>query len=351
MITVLSVPYALAPVGVDAVGGAEVVLAQIDAALVERGHRSLLVAPRGSCVRGSLISTGALPGVLDEAARAAAIARTRQAILDAVRDCDVDVVHLHGLDFAEVMPPIDVPTLITLHLPVALYAPSALREWADRAQLVCVSSAQAADLPADLRARVAIIDNGVDLDRYRPRVRRKSRYLLTLGRICPEKNYVDALDAARRVNRPIVLAGEVHPYPSHVQHFDEDIASRLGRGARFVGKVTGVRKLRLIAGAHCLLVPSLVAETSSLVAIEALASGTPVVAYRAGALGAVVEDGRTGFVVTDVASMADAIERVGGLDRRDCRAAAERRFDLRRTTSQWIALLEALAARGRRHVA
>lgn len=343
MIAVLSVPYALAPVDVDAVGAAEVVLAQIDAALVERGHRSLVAAPRGSRVHGSLISTGALPGVLDDAARAAAVARTRGVILDAVRDCDIDVVHLHGLDIADVMPPVDVPILITLHLPVASYPPSVLRGWADRAQLACVSSAQADGLSADLRNRVAIIDNGVDLDRYRPRIRGKSRYLLTLGRICPETNYVAALDAARRVNRPIVLAGRVHPYASHVRHYEADIAPRLGRGARFVGEVSGARKLRLIAGAHCLLVPSTVAETSSLVAIEALASGTPVVAYRSGALGRVVEHGRTGFVVGDVASMAEAIERVGALDRGECRAAAERRFDLRHTTSQWIALLETLA--------
>lgn len=342
MIRVLSVPYALAPVGMDCAGGAEVVLAQIDRALVERGHRSLVVGPEGSRVAGTLLSTGPLPSLFDERTRAAVIERARRAIIDALAHFDVDVVHLHGLDFAEVVPPLDRPVLITLHMPIGFYSPDALLAWSKRAELACVSRSQASALPAPLEERAIVVENGVDLERYRPRPGAYD-YALTLGRICPEKNFPDAIDAAKRAHVPLLVAGQVHAYDSHERHFRDAILPRLGPGARFLGPVRGARKIRLLSGARCVLVPSLVQETSSLVALEALASGTPVIAYRAGALADIVEDGRTGFLVDDVASMAEAIANVGSLDRSACRESAERRFDLRRTTSAWISRLEALA--------
>lgn len=348
MITVLSVPYSLAPVAIDAIGGAEVVLAQIDRTLVAQGHRSIVVAPAGSRIAGSLISTGSLPEVLDERAHAIAIASMRRAITDALERFPVDVVHLHGLDFADVMPATEVPTLITLHLPIAMHDGAALGAWAERAQLACVSRSQADDLPPRLRDRVVVVENGVDLARYRPRTGAHA-YLLAMGRICPEKNFPAAIEAARRAGRGIVVAGSAHGYESHVRHLREAIASAVGPGVCAPGAIGGARKLRLLSGAHCLLVPSLVRETSSLVAMEALACGTPVIAFRAGALAEVVEHGRTGLVVDDVASMAEAITRVSAIDRRACRQRAEERFDARRSIERWIALLESIGAGGRQH--
>ena len=83
----------------------------------------------------------------------------------------------------------------------------------------------------------------------------------------------------------------------------------LDRDCRWIGAVGGRRKKRLLGQARCVLVPSKARETSSLVAMEAIAAGTPVIAYRAGALPDIVEDGRTGFIVDDVARMAAAIAR------------------------------------------
>ena len=348
MITVLSVAYSLGTVGLDEVGGAEVVLAQLDRALVERGHRSIVVAPQGSSVSGTLVATGALPAVLDDEARARAREATRRAIFRALERFDVDIVHLHGLDFADVMPRVGIPTVITLHLPVAFYPAGALLEWSARARLACVSRSQASDLPAPIRERAVIVENGVDLQRYRPRTAAHG-YAVAMGRVCPEKNYPAAIEAARRAGLPLVLAGRVHPFPSHVRNFEEAIAPALGDGVRFIGPIGGARKVRLLSGARCVLVPSTARETSSLVAMEALACGTPVIAYRAGALGDVVEDGRTGRIVEDVASMAAAIAGIGSIDRRACREAAEQRFDARRSCDRWIALLDSVARRRGRH--
>jgi CelD/BcsL family acetyltransferase involved in cellulose biosynthesis len=107
---------------------------------------------------------------------------------------------------------------------------------------------------------------------------------------------------------------------------------------RFVGPVGGAVKRGLLAGARCVLIPSRVDETSSLVAMEALASGTPVIAFRRGALPEIVEHGRTGFIVDPEEQMAEAIAAAGELRSADCRAAAEARFSAADMTRRYLGL-------------
>lgn len=340
-LTVVSVGYSLAPVSLDASGGAEVVLAGIDRALVARGDRSIVIAPPGSRVAGTLIETAAVPAEIDDAARDHAIDAVRAAIASVLDRYSVDVVHLHGLDFDRVIPS-GVRTLVTLHLPIDWYPPGAIARAAEAGAIACVSETQRADLPPALRARAHVIENGVDLARHRLRVR-KSGYALALGRICPEKGFALALDAAREAATPIVLAGTVHPYPSHREHFQRELVPRLGPGATWIGAIEGALKLQWLAGARCVVVPSLVRETSSLVAMEALASGAPVVALRSGALASIVEHGRTGWLADDVAGLAAGIRDAHRIDPRACRASAEARFDRARSTARWAELLRALA--------
>ena len=108
--------------------------------------------------------------------------------------------------------------------------------------------------------------------------------------------------------------------------------------------MVGPAKRRLLAAARCVLIPSLAPETSSLVAREALAAGTPVIAFPNGALPEAVTPGRTGFLVEDVPAMADAIRRAHIIDPEACRAHARARFDVRRTTAAYLDLYRRLAA-------
>lgn len=333
-LTVLLVGYPLARVGRDAVGGVEQIVTLLDEALIAAGHRSIVIAPEGSEVRGRLLPTPLPRGPFDEAKKRRAARWHRAMITRALCDFPIDVVHLHGVDFDRYLPEPGPPVLVTLHLPPPFYAPSIFRIERPATFLHGVSASHAAALPEDAFL-LPPIPNGVDLERARFQAH-KHRYAIALGRVCPEKGYHLALDAAARAGVPLLIGGSVYPYDAHERYFREAVAPRLGGGSRFLGPIGGARKRRLLAGARCLLVPSLVAETSSLVAMEALASGTPVVAFRRGALPEIVEHGVTGFLVNDVAEMADAIDAAVTIDPLACRRAAEQRFSAARMTLAYV---------------
>lgn len=341
-LTVLSVAYPFAAVGPDSVGGAEQVLSHLDGALVRAGHRSLVVAREGSKVAGDLFPVPAAPGPIDEDTRAAIHGRQRRAIETALRDNAVDLVHLHGIDFHRYLPPPGVPALVTVHLPPDWYPEDALRPARPRTYLHGVSQSQHARFPPGAPV-LPPIPNGVPVKALAA-CHAKRDFALCLGRICPEKGFHHALDAAKLAGSPLLLAGEVFPYPAHEDYFRTEIAPRLDRSRRFIGPVGFRRKRRLLTAARCLVVPSLAPETSSLVAMEALACGTPVVAFPAGALPELVEHGRTGFLAADEREMAGAIRAASGLSAEDCRAAARERFDLEGMAARYFDLYRQVAA-------
>ena len=344
MLTVLSVGYPAAPVGGDAVGGAEQVLAQLDRALVSRGHRSLVVACEGSNTEGILLPTPKPEGSLDRAKFEAIHERHRLTIEAALGHWPVDLIHLHGIDFPCYLPrSTEVPILATLHLPPAWYPPEVFHDRRPNVHIHCVSEAQQRACPPGAGLLPAI-RNGVAVEEFAGKGPDR-RGALALGRICPEKGFHLALDAAKRAGIPMVLAGEVFPYPAHVEYFEQEIKPRLDSERRFIGPVGFAQKRQLLASAECLLVPSLAPETSSLVAMEALASGTPVIAFPAGALPEIVEHGRTGFIVEDAKEMAAAIHSARSLDSEECRRAARERFCLRRTIDSYIELYHRLAGK------
>lgn len=339
-LSILSVAYPFAPVRMDPVGGAEQILARLDRALIDAGHRSTVIAAADSCVAGSLSAVPVAHGVIDATQRAHAYRAVRAAMSVVLAREPIDLVHLHGLDFFECLPPPGVPVLVTLHLPLELYPEATLRLPRPDTWLLPVSASQARSVPG--LPLLPPIENGVDIPPRKPHSRRG--YALALGRVCPEKNFADALDAACRADCPLLLAGRAYEYPEHQQYFAREIAPRLDRSRRWIGCVEGARKRRLLAGARCVLIPSRIAETSSLVAMEALAAGVPVIAYPAGALPDIIEDGRTGFIAADVSSMARAISAAPRIDPEVCRRTARERFSAQRMVQEYLALYARLAA-------
>lgn len=337
--TVLSVAFAFAPVGPGAVGGAEQILTELDGALTAAGNTSLVLACEGSQAAGTLFPTPLLGSDLyDENSRVWS-AKQRQACLDRIlSQHDVDLIHMHGLDFYEYKLPPDIPVLVTLHLPVSWYPQEIWTRHSGRIQFQCVSETQRRSCPPELRDSPVIL-NGVALPAC---MESKSDFAISLGRICPEKNQHEALVAGSLAGVRVLLGGQAFPYQDHRTYFYERIMPLLnGHDSmlhEFLGPIAPLRKQQLLGQARCLLHPTLAPETSSLVAMEALAAGTPVIAYPSGALPEIVDDGVTGFLVHNVEEMAIAIDHVDQIRPEDCRAAARQRFSRERMIQDYFQL-------------
>jgi glycosyltransferase involved in cell wall biosynthesis len=341
-LTILSVAYPLAPVGPDAVGGAEQMLTVLDRSLVRAGHHSIVVACEGSTACGTHVPVPLPAGVFDEVAKAAAHERCREVIMSALQRWPVDVVHLHGVDFSSYLPPPGVPALATLHLPPSWYPPEVFRPRRPDTWIHAVSPAQHRACPPCPHL-LEPIENGVPVDALTAR-HAKRRFALVLGRVCPEKGIHLAIEAAKQADIPLIIAGEVFAYEAHRRYLAEEIEPRLDALRRFIGPVGFARKRRLLTAARCLLVPSLAPETSSLVAREAAACGTPVIAFPNGALAETVEHGRTGYLVSDASAMAQAIEAAASIDPNLCRKVARARFSLDGMVAAYMEVYERLAS-------
>ncbi|MBV8056251.1 MAG: glycosyltransferase, partial [Deltaproteobacteria bacterium] len=269
--TILNVAYPFAPVSLDAIGGAEQVLAMIDSGLVSAGMESIVVGAKGSRISGALIELQASQ-IIDDDARDLTYRCYAQAILETIAQRRVDLVHMHGVDFAQYIPVAGVPVLVTLHLPFDYYQ-HPLSHW-HHTVFNAVSEWQWRQCAVDIP--IEIVCNGVDTEALFP-VSLKEDFVLTLGRICPEKGFHLALDAAAAAGVDCILAGQVYGYADHRRYFSGEILPRLDDHRRFIGPIAGALKRHLLSAAKCVLIPSLVAETSSLVGMEALACGTPVV--------------------------------------------------------------------------
>ena len=358
----MSVAFPYAAVGPEAVGGAEVLCTRLERAISSLGHSSVVVAHADSRPAGKLYPTIVPGGTITDETRTVVERAHQRNIERALAENDVALVHMHGFDFHRYTVPEQVPVLVTLHLPPSWY-PESVWSLPRNYHFVCVSENQRAASPAAVQHRLRVIPNGVDLPDA-ALLREHGRYALMLARICPEKNIHTGLDAARLAGMPALLGGAVFPYETHEQYFTAEISPRLtvtglshekhlqgkenGATARFLGPVSGSEKARLLSRAACLLLPSLAPETSSLVAMEALAYGVPVIAMAVGAVPEIVEHGRTGLLIEPgqeaVLRMVDAIRSLPLLDRKVCRAVAEERFAWSRTRDAYAAIFRELTS-------
>ena len=358
---VLTIAFPYAPIGPRAVGGAEVISSQMETAMNEFGFRSVVVAHESSVPQGLLYGTRIPSGTITDAMRASVEAAQQANIDRAIRENAVGLVHMHGLDFHRYRIPEDLRVLVTLHLPPSWY-PEAIWDLSVRYQFVCVSESQRKACPERVQGRLSVVENGVVLPPSH-RLRREGRYALMLSRVCAEKNLHMGLDAARLAGISVILGGEVFPYAAHETYFHEAIEPRLtqvglvhesrrcespaSHSARFVGVISQEEKTRVLSRAACLLLPSLAPETSSLVAMEALAAGVPVIAMAVGAQPEIVEHGTTGFLIEPsekaTEQMAEAIRRLPELSRFTCRRIAEKRFPIDRMLYGYAALYLRLA--------
>jgi glycosyltransferase involved in cell wall biosynthesis len=167
-----------------------------------------------------------------------------------------------------------------------------------RIRYVCVSAAQRAIWPGPAR----VVHNGIDVARF-PLGTDPREYLLVLGRIAPEKGTHLAIEAARRVGLPLVIAGPTSTPLGDPYYFEQLVKPRLGGNIRYVGEVDHAGRVELYRGAIALLAPLQCDESFGLTFVEAMACGTPVIAFARGAAAEVIRDGVSGWVVGDLDAM------------------------------------------------
>jgi glycosyltransferase involved in cell wall biosynthesis len=186
----------------------------------------------------------------------------------------------------------------------------------------------------------ATIHHGIDVGQFPFRdTPDPDGHVVCFGRIHPDKGTHEAIDIARAAGRPIRLYGIVQDE----RYFDVMVQPRLGRGATFGGAIGGPDRAAALGAASALVHPVEFAEPFGLSVVEAMACGTPVVAYRRGAMPEVIRDGVTGFLVDDVAGAVAALNRIDELDRRACRTDVDQRFSAQRMADDYLALYHRVA--------
>ena len=332
-------------------GGTERVVSYLTEELVSEGHDVTLFASGDSETRARLIAVCPRSLRLDECGDPLAhhILMLERVMSESRR---FDVIHFH-CDYIHfpLSRRLPTPTLTTLHgrldLPdlVPVY-----REYSDM-PLVSISDAQRA--PVSWANWLTTIPHGLPRGFGTPRSR-PGTYLAFLGRISPEKRVDRAIEIAQRAGMEIRIAAKVDA--ADRLYFDEVIRPLLGApGIEFLGELAEHEKVPFLSDAYALLFPIDWPEPFGLVMIEAMACGTPVIAYRRGSVPEVIEDGVTGFIVESIDEAVTAVERIRDLSRATCRGVFEKRFTSRRMAEDYVgayrSLIRPAALRGGRHSA
>jgi glycosyltransferase involved in cell wall biosynthesis len=326
-------------------GGTERVVAYLADALVALGHDVTLFASGDSSTRAVLQPMRACAIRLDPAPQKSDLA-AHLAMLHEVRARahEFDIVHSH-IDLMHYPFFADSAARVVTTLHGRLDIPDlvdAYRRWPQFA-LVSISLAQRRPLPH--LDWIGMVHHGVPADLLVPGPG-AGGYVAFVGRISPEKRVDRAIRIARRLGVPLRIAAKVDD--ADRRYFDTQIAPLLqGGGVEFLGEVDTAGKQALLGDALALLFPIDWPEPFGLVMIEAMACGTPVIAWNCGSVPELIEPGVSGFVVAHEDEAVAAFHQVAALDRRAVRAAFDRRFSATRMARGYLEVYERVLARSR----
>lgn len=251
---------------------------------------------------------------------------------------DYDALIIHAADRSILLGGLTkIPIIYTLHDPVSTWFAEICRTFLTPNQhLVSIANSQrnlAPDLPY-----FATVYNGTDIDKF-SFVETPEDYVVFAGRMIPVKNPADAVRAAKLSGVPIKLFGEV---PDNSEYFNNDVKPQLDENAMYCGFVDQLELARQYGCAKALLAPIKWEEPFGLVFIEAMACGTPVIAFRRGSVSEIITDGVTGFIVDTVEEMAEAIQKIDSIDRKKCRQHVIDNFSNQRMVSEYDSILRRL---------
>ena len=321
-------------------GGTERVVYALTEELVRRGHDVTLFASGDSLTSARLMPMSPVGRRLDGASDGLfyEIAMLEDVYAQVSR---FDLIHAHvdGLAFSFARQS-ETPTLHTMHGRLDLPAQLRMLSRFPEQRLVSISSSQrtpSLHLPLNW---LGTVHNGVRLQHFRCQVTPSDPpYLVFLGRISPEKGPVEAIQIARRAGVPLKIAAKIDREDK--VWAEENVIPLFDLpGVEYIGEVGERGKAELLAGALALLFPIDWPEPFGMTMIESLASGTPVIARRRGAVDEVLIDGVTGFICETEDEMVDAIGRVAWIDRAHCRRHVEQHFSAETMTDGYEAIYQ-----------
>jgi glycosyltransferase involved in cell wall biosynthesis len=309
-------------------GGIEAVVALLCDEMVARGHEVTLFAAPGSHstadvqaplerthadqIGSSLYESDHIGAAYDAIDLAGAAGRP------------FDVVHDHsGFTAVAMAARVSVPVVHTIHAPFNDETRPFYTRHGHKVHLVAISRYQLEHAPPGVRV-ADVVPNPIRVGDW-PFCDDKDDYLLWMGRMDPAKGAQRAIAVARQAGIQLVLAGPVQP--GQESYFRSEIEPHLGGDlVRYVGEVGGTRRKELFAHAKAFLMPIRWAEPFGMVMVEALACGTPVLAFPEGAASEIVIDGENGFLVADEQAMTDAIGSLDAIDPIRCRESVISRY-------------------------
>jgi glycosyltransferase involved in cell wall biosynthesis len=324
-------------------GGIESVVGLLAGDLRRRGHRVTLIAAEGSepgaTVRAPLEWRSAL-GRPDERLRELAYAANVAGTLRHLGG--VDVIHDH-VGFATLFGCLQIgtaPVVHTAHGVVTRDNADVFAALGSQLRLVSISHSQQRQAPQ--LAWVGTVANAVAVEDLRVDHREASEpYLLCLARICPDKGQHIAVEVARRAGMRLVLAGKVDCTPGSREYFERQVAPAIdGSRVIHIRNVAGVEKAQLLGRATALLAPIQWDEPFGLSVVEAMASGTPAISFARGAAPELIEEGETGFLVSDADTMVRAVRQAAEVDPAHCAAVARARFSPPAMTDGYLEIYE-----------
>lgn len=323
-------------------GGTERIVSYLTEALVDQGHDVTLFASGDSTTQAKLVP------VTKTALRLNPLVRDpipyHMMLLDAVRQRadEFDALHFH-IDLLH-MPMVQDfigRTVTTLHGRLDLPDLPAFYRTFPNHSLVSISDNQRLPMPPVNWAGTVL--HGLPSDLLSPRIGGQEGYLAFLGRISPEKRPDRAIRIAARSGKPLKIAAKIDNVDRG--YWESEIAPLLDlyRNIEFIGEINEAQKAAFLGNASALLFPIDWPEPFGLVMIEAMACGTPVIAFRCGSVPEVIDHGMSGFIVSDEDQAVDAVGRLNELDRARVRAAFDARFTADRMAADYVAIYQDLA--------
>jgi len=328
-------------------GGTERVVSWLTEELIALGHDVTLFAS------GDSVTSARLEAVWPRALRLDGAVRDPNALhmmmLERVyrSASDFDFLHCH-LDYYpfSLLTRQATPFVTTLHGRLDLPEHQPVFDTFSSVPVVSISNSQRRPLPQANWVRT--VYHGLPVRLLVPKPVKPS-YFAFLGRIAPEKGVDRAIRIAQHCGVPLKVAAKVDK--ADQDYYDEQIAPMMkSANVEFIGEIADKDKSEFLSGATVLLVPIDWPEPFGLVMIEAMACGTPVIAFNRGSVPEIVDDGVTGFVVEDINGAIGAVDRLGHLSRAKIRRRFEERFTARRMAQDYLAVYRSLSAAAAPHL-